>query len=202
MRISTVSALLGAASAVFGIANAVCEKPSPKHPICEGPIPGHSLPDVLSAQRSNSFEASEIEAIRQTLALYPFAIDGKNFDALSKMFAEDAVANYSEPLNVLTPLSVIQETLEASLMPVTTHHSFGTQYIAIISPKIAQSITYYTAAHFGSGELATEVAYAYGQYQDTWHKQWDGTWKIVYRNLVYMVRFAAIRLMNQKLTIY
>lgn len=64
---------------------------------------------------------------------------------------------------------------------------YGTQVIDIIFSTIAQSVTYYQAAHFGSGDLASEVAYAYGQYQDTWHKQRDQTWKIVYRNLVYMV---------------
>jgi ketosteroid isomerase-like protein len=129
-----------------------------------------------------------VEAIRQTLALYPFAIDGKNFDALSKVFASDVVANYSAPLNVLTPLSSIKETLKASLACVTTQHQFGTQLIDIISPFTAQSITYYRAAHFGQGNLSTEVATAYGQYQDVWKRQSDGTWRIVHRNLVYMVR--------------
>jgi ketosteroid isomerase-like protein len=127
------------------------------------------------------------EAIRQTLALYPFAIDGKNFDALSKVFTSDAVANYSAPLNVLTPLSSIKETLKASLACVTTQHQFGTQLIDIVSPFTAQSITYYRAAHFGKGNMSTEVATAYGQYQDVWKRQSDGTWRIVHRNLVYMV---------------
>ncbi|KAL4891845.1 hypothetical protein BDV59DRAFT_59275 [Aspergillus ambiguus] len=131
-------------------------------------------------------DANTIEAIRNTLALYPFAVDGKNFADLSNVFAEDAVANYSAPLNVLTPLSTIESVLAANLACVTTQHQFGTQRIDLVSPTVAQSITYYRAAHFGSGNMTDQVAYAYGQYQDRWIRQRDGTWRIVHRNLVYM----------------
>ncbi|KAL4866918.1 hypothetical protein BDV12DRAFT_172267 [Aspergillus spectabilis] len=127
------------------------------------------------------------ESIRKTLALYPLAIDGKDFDALSLIFTEDVVANYSAPLGILTPLSNIQETLSASLACVSTQHSFGTQLIDVVSPFEATSITYYQASHFGLREGFTgEVATAYGQYQDFWRRQGDGTWKVASRNLVYM----------------
>lgn len=132
-------------------------------------------------------DAGTIEAIRNTLAIYPFAIDGKNFDALSKVFSADAIANYSAPLNVLTPLSSIQSVLEQSLACVTTQHLFGTQWIDVLSPTAAQSITYFRAAHFGKENTEGQVLYAYGQYQDNWERQLSGTWRIVHRNLVYMV---------------
>lgn len=129
-----------------------------------------------------------IEAIRNTLALYPFAIDGKNFEALSNVFATDAVANYSAPLNTLSPLSTIQDSLRTSLSCVTTQHQYGTQLIDIVSPLAAQSITYFRAAHFGTApNMTDDVVYSYGQYQDTWNRQLDGTWRIVHRNMVYMV---------------
>ena len=132
-------------------------------------------------------DAGSIEAIRNTLAIYPFAIDGKNFDALSKVFTTDAVANYSAPLNVLTPLSSIQSVLESSLECVTTQHLYGTQWIDVVSPLAARSVTYFRAAHFGKGQSEGQVLYAYGQYQDNWVRQLSGTWRISSRNLVYMV---------------
>lgn len=132
-------------------------------------------------------DAGTIEAIRNTLAIYPFAIDGKNFDALSKVFSADATANYSAPLNVLTPLSSIQSVLKESLACVTTQHLYGTQWIDVLSPTAARSVTYFRAAHFGRGDAEGEVLYAYGQYQDNWERQILGTWRIVHRNLVYMV---------------
>lgn len=128
-----------------------------------------------------------VEAIRSTLALYPLAIDGKNFKALSQVFTSKAVANYSAPLNVLTPLSTIESVLQASLAPVTTQHAFATQLIDVLSSNSAFSVTYYTATHFGQGPFLGLTATAYGQYQDVWAKQSDSTWKITHRNLVYMV---------------
>ncbi|KAJ5690160.1 hypothetical protein N7462_004552 [Penicillium macrosclerotiorum] len=131
-------------------------------------------------------DAGTIEAIRNTLAIYPFAIDGKNFDALNKVFTTDATANYSAPLNILSPLSSIQSVLESSLACVTTQHLYGTQWIDVLSPITARSVTYFRAAHFGKGETEGQVLYAYGQYQDNWERQLTGTWRIVHRNLVYM----------------
>lgn len=132
-------------------------------------------------------DAGTIEAIRNTLAIYAFAIDGKDFDSLSNVFATNAVANYSAPLDVLSPLSTIQSVLSSSLACVTTQHALGTQRIDVISPVTAKSVTYYHATHFGKGDKANAVVYAYGQYQDTWQRQSSGSWRIVHRNLVYMV---------------
>ncbi|OOQ90879.1 putative ethyl tert-butyl ether degradation protein [Penicillium brasilianum] len=142
-------------------------------------LPNDCTPEVYT-------DAGTIEAIRNTLAIYPFAIDGKNFGALTKVFATDAVANYSAPLNVLTPLSSIQSVLGTALACVTTQHLLGTQWIDVISPVTARSVTYFRAAHFGKGETQGQVLYAYGQYQDNWGRQSDGTWRIAHRNLVYM----------------
>ena len=136
-----------------------------------------------------------IEAIRQTLALYPFAIDGKNWASLARIFTTDARANYSDPLGVLNGTDQIISVLTQSLsMFVSTQHLYGTQYIEVCSGSSAVSVTYYRAAHFFapivSGTTAvntTEVLWAYGQYQDSWARQPDGTWKISNRNLVYMV---------------
>lgn len=149
-------------------------------------IPFFSLPTLISKENFKA-DPHSIETIRATLALYPLAIDGKNFESLSLIFAPDAVANYSAPLNALTPLSTIQSVLETSLNPVTTQHSFGTQLIDVLSYDSAFSVTYYTATHFGRGEFEGKTATAFGQYQDVWKKQRDGRWKIRHRNLVYMV---------------
>lgn len=158
-------------------------------PFGTAPISFFSLPTDFPPPARE--DAANIEAIRNTLALYPFCIDGKNFAALSNVFTTNAVANYSAPLNVLMPLSTIESVPSSSLACVTTQHNFGTQLINIISPYVAESITYYRAAHFGTGALAGQVAYAYGRYQDTWQRQDDGAWRIVYRNLVYMVSLEA-----------
>ena len=157
----------------------------PDLPFGTTPIPFFDL--ATSFPPPTQTNPGALEAIRNTLALYPFAIDGKNFEALRNVFTESVVTNYSAPLNILTPLSTVISELSSSLKCVTTQHLLGTQLITVLSSSSAESITYYRAAHFGIGALADQVVDAYGQYQDTWQKQKDGTWKIVYRNLVYMV---------------
>ena len=167
-------------------------------PLTSGqPVPQFDLPYAFQSAEYVA-SPSDVEAIRNTLALYPLAIDGKNFPALGLVFATNAVANYSAPLNVLTPLSTIESALEASLAPVTTQHSFSTQVIDILSPNTAVSVTYYTATHFGIGQFAGQIVIAYGQYQDVWDKQEDNAWRISHRNLVYMVRRCVFRHLGPK----
>ncbi|KAJ7328746.1 hypothetical protein DFH08DRAFT_1084299 [Mycena albidolilacea] len=147
------------------------------------PISPFDLPALLPVPSHPNLAASEL--IRTTLGHYPLSIDGKNFEALALVFAADAVANYSAPLNVLTPLATIQAVLASSLEKVTTQHSLGTQVIEVLSENEAFSVTYYTATHFGMGVYEGEIAVAYGQYQDYWVLRHQ-SWKIQKRNLVYM----------------
>lgn len=151
--------------------------------------PSSRLPSNLSGSQIDQTTSS----IRSTLALYPLAIDGKNFPALSTVFAPNAAANYSSPLNVLSPLPGIEKGLKESLECVNTQHSLGTQAVRVLNEDYAVSVTYYTAVHVGrEGRMKKEVATAHGQYQDLWERMpingtQGGGWKIVYRNLVYMV---------------
>jgi len=141
----------------------------------------------LFQSASGPQDPTAIEAIKNTLALYPFAIDSKDFSALSEVFTPDAVANYSAPLNVLTPLSTIESVLEASLAPVATQHSYGTQFVQLCGPCAARTVTYFRAAHFGVGAYEGEALYAYGQYRDVLVLGEQG-WRIKERTLAYMVR--------------
>lgn len=173
------------------VSSVVASTTSDVAPIELSALAGSYTPEIYT-------DAGTIEAIRNTLALYAFAIDGKDFDSLSKVFTTDAVANYSAPLNVLSPLSSIQSVLSTSLACVTTQHALGTQRIDVLSPVTAKSVTYYHATHFGKGDKADAVVYAYGQYQDTWRRQSSGSWRIVHRNLVYMVSLSFCELVVKR----
>lgn len=69
------------------------------------------------------------------------------------------MANFSEPINVVTGLSEIMGTLEASLaLFAGTQHNFGTQAIRVDAVgACARAVTYFTAAHFGKGEAEGQV---------------------------------------------
>ncbi len=96
--------------------------------------------------------------IRNTLAHYPLALDGKNFDALDLVFTKDAVANFSAPLNVLYGLDQIKLVVKQTLAPVLSQHAYGTQVVEVLaSGDRAKSVTYFTASHFGRGNHTGKV---------------------------------------------
>ncbi|KAJ7888565.1 hypothetical protein B0H14DRAFT_2692997 [Mycena olivaceomarginata] len=172
---------------LLGVAHTIIATPALPFPSTNltspTPISPFDLPALLPVPSHPDLAASEL--IRTTLGHYPLSIDGKNFEALALVFAADAVANYSAPLNVLTPLATIRAVLASSLEKVTTQHALSTQVIEVLSESEAFSVTYYTATHFGTGVYEGEIVVAYGQYQDYWVLQHQ-SWKIQHRNLVYM----------------
>lgn len=121
------------------------------------PIPFHSLP--TSYPLSLKLQDADIQdQIRNTLAHYPLAIDGKNFDALGLVFTTDAVANYSAPLFILSGLDELKSALQRSLAPVLSQHIYGTQLIEVEKGrKTAKAVTYFTANHFGVGNATGKV---------------------------------------------
>ena len=106
--------------------------------------------------------ATIIAQIVNTLALYPLAIDGGNFSALSLVFTEDVVADYPVAgLGILTPLSVLEQGLAAASANTTSQHAYGTQIVEITGEGQAKSLTYFTATLFGKGKYYGEVCHCY-----------------------------------------
>ena len=105
-------------------------------------------------------DAAIQDQIRNTLAHYPLALDGKNFAALNLFYTSDAVANYSAPFYVVAGLPEIETVLEQALRKVLTQHSYGTQVIEIEKGKTrARALTYFTATHFGIGNATGKVCH-------------------------------------------
>jgi hypothetical protein len=135
---------------------------------------------------------SDILAIKQTLNLYPLAIDGKNFTTgLPTVFTDDAVADYGPPFGVLRGVHAIIDSLTVNLANWTTQHSLTTQVINILDgEKEAETVTYLVAVHFGKDGTIYEGLYntARAKYEDKLRVDKDGTWKIYIRNEFNMVR--------------
>ena len=106
--------------------------------------------------------ATDIAQIVNTLALYPLAVDGRNFSALSLVFTQDVVADYPiAGLGVLTPLSVLEQGLAAASANTNSQHAYGTQIVEIMEEGQAKSSTYFTATLFGKGKYYGEVCHCY-----------------------------------------
>jgi hypothetical protein len=161
--------------------------------IAPGPVSGFDIAAQFPAPVIT--DATSIEAIRQTLAVYAFAIDGRNFEQLRRVFATNARANYSDPIGVVNGIQEIIDKVTPGLLNfASTQHLYGSQHIDICSLTKAVSVTYFQASHFFvpyTGIQNTidnsQVLIDRGQYQDTWARQGDGSWKITNRNLVRMV---------------
>lgn len=164
--------------------------------IGSSPISAYDLAQSFQPT-SNAADLLSAQAIRDTLALYPLALDGRNFDVLDEVFAPDVQASYMGPLGNFTSLQDLKTGLAAVFSGLTsTQHNYGTQIVSIHSPTSAVSVTYVHASHFtntepiGSGLVSdTNVFYGFAQYQDSWARQDDGLWKITNRITIYMVGF-------------
>ncbi|KAB2575786.1 hypothetical protein DBV05_g5611 [Lasiodiplodia theobromae] len=164
------------------------------------------------AATTSAWDLAAVDAIKHALTLYAFAIDGRDWDGLDAVFAPGATADYGAPIGVLTGgRDQIKQTLPPYLTVfAATQHVLGTQVVSVCDDggeeyerefkRNAVSVTYFTAAHFKNGTEGKgldepvgmkDVMYAYGQYQDRWGVQEDGTWKIEHRNLVYMGPFVS-----------
>lgn len=99
--------------------------------------------------------------IRNTLAHYPLAIDGKNFSALDLVFAPDVVANYSPPLGVVTGLENVMKVLESALEKVTSQHALSTTVVEILDGGRAKTLSYLTANQFGTGVYTGQVSWVF-----------------------------------------
>ena len=114
------------------------------------------------ALAANPQPATEIAQIVNTLALYPLAVDGGNFSALSLVFTGDVVADYPVAgLGVLTPLSVLEQGIAAASANTNSQHAYGTQIVEITGEGQAKSLTYFTATLFGKGKYYGEVCDCY-----------------------------------------
>ncbi|PNP49032.1 hypothetical protein THARTR1_10214 [Trichoderma harzianum] len=148
------------------------------------PTPLHDIPtSLLKSYTGDSVQ--DVEQIRALLSLYPFAIDGKNFDVFDNIFTSDAVLNYtalSTELGVMRGVPQMKQSMTASVQNMNTLHQYGTQIIDVLSSTTAQAVTY-TIANLFTISNPPQASYGYGQFQDHLVKR-SGQWWIQTRVLV------------------
>lgn len=121
-------------------------------------IESHELPNTFAAVIEPNQDAATVLQIQQTLSLYAFLIDGKQFEKLDMVFHENVWANYSSLIGIFHPLYVLKAGLQRSIAAVTTQHALATQMVDVAkNGTTAQSATYFTASHFGTGDFYGQV---------------------------------------------
>lgn len=101
--------------------------------------------------------------IRNKLALYAIATDGKNYSALSNVFTSDVVLNFVPTYGVVRGLDTFQGVLMKTLAQVDTQISFGTELVKVFedNPCIASSFSYFTVTYLGKGKFEGKVRKAF-----------------------------------------
>ncbi|GME64943.1 hypothetical protein M1818_002860 [Neofusicoccum parvum] len=128
-----------------------------------------------------------VQQIQRTLNLYPFAIDGKQYDLLDEIFFPSAWSNYSALMGAFDSLPALKTGLRDILAKVNTQHGLTSQLIEVAKGgTTARTATYFSAMHFGTGAYAGQSVWAWGTYEDNWVRNSStGEWKIVERTLDY-----------------
>ena len=121
-------------------------------------MPLSEVPNAFANITRSNQNMEAITQIRQTLSLYPFLVDGKQWDKLGLVFHDNVWANYSALIGAFHPLSVLKAGLRDSVAAVTTQHLLGTQVIDVAKDgNTGRSVTMFYASHFGTGELFGQV---------------------------------------------
>ena len=89
------------------------------------PLPLDKLPQIFTPGHVGDLVA--IEEIRQRMAYYLLCCDGNAFEHLDKVFVNDAIGFYSEPLGSLNGLQTIQAVLKQATSSVKLQHMLSTQ---------------------------------------------------------------------------
>lgn len=155
--------------------------------------PGNATTTKRSGPRGGAVERFlATESIRETLGIFPLAIDNKDLDALSLVVMEDAVVHFPAPIGDIEGISALKQFItKAQGSFDSLFHAVSTQMIQICSADSAVSLSYVTSTQ-AIGQSATsnlsKFAIANGVWKDTWTKA-DGGWRIVERTVQFVVCF-------------
>ncbi|KAL8668075.1 MAG: hypothetical protein Q9202_000053 [Teloschistes flavicans] len=131
-------------------------------------------------------DAMTISSIHNVLALFNYALDSKNFEALRDVYTTDIVARVARvPTNDLD--SLIKFYNGTALGDVVTQHTAHTIFVYDLQQESAKSISYANALYFSkvqNGQIfARDVDTFYERYDDVWQRQKDGRWLIKERSI-------------------
>lgn len=141
-----------------------------------------------SVQSSLNPQVAAIVSIQQTLALFPIAVDTKNYDLFSSVFTPNVSANFSMPGSQnIHGIPMLTASLSKGLAGLVSQHSLSTLSVNFSSPTVATSVQYLVGTFFGQGNLTGQVSSNYGNYVDTLLLQDDGSWLVSKRTFESLV---------------
>lgn len=108
------------------------------------------------------WNSRQMEFIYQTIALYPLAVDGKNFQSLTNIFTPDVMVNMSMGHPMVSGLTGLEDALRNSFDGLQTHHQLGVSNLRLFNRHCeADTITYFTTTISGTGKSAGKVCHSF-----------------------------------------
>ncbi|KAL8775103.1 MAG: hypothetical protein Q9209_000582 [Squamulea sp. 1 TL-2023] len=155
--------------------------------VAKAQLPASQLTNYGGFTAKSASDAATIGTIHNVLALFNYALDTRNFDALRDVYTTDVVARVARvPTNDLESLMKFYNGTALGNV-VVTQHTAHTIFVYDIKPNTAKSISYANAFYFSpleEGKLfARDVNSFYERYDDNWVKQPNGQWKIKERSI-------------------
>ncbi|KAL9026912.1 MAG: hypothetical protein Q9196_004495 [Gyalolechia fulgens] len=135
----------------------------------------------------NNPSAEDVTSIQQTLALFPVAVDLKQFHLLDAVFSPDATANFSGR-SVTVGASAIKLYLSKLASGVISQHNLGTLYVNMTGPHSAAAYNWLHGTFFGTGNATGQSFSNFGYYKDDLVRR-HGRWYIQNRVLVNFGRY-------------
>lgn len=156
---------------------------TPRLPYGTAPLNATQLPGILSTRTDWNKDSQSIDSIRNKLAVYAYAVDGKEFSVLNQVFSASAVANYSSSLGTLNGEIEISAALSRNMTNSTTQHLLASTFVLFSDLRDAFSVTNFQVTTFAK----EGTSQAFGQFQDSWFRRNSRTqdWQIVYRNVIW-----------------
>lgn len=125
--------------------------------------------------------SAEIRAeITDQLGRFTRLLDGRNWDDLNRVFADDVMFDYGGG-RTGSGLAALRELFRHYLDCCgPSQHLLGSIIVDVEDSAFAVSASYVQARHTGQGERAAEWFDTSGEYRDSWRCD-EGTWRIVRR---------------------
>ncbi len=122
-------------------------------------------------------------AIVEVTHRYCAALDGRDWDALSRCFTPDAIAVYGRITGQHEGIGAIQRVCRTALEPLDASQHLVANHLVELLGDQAKSSCYIRAQHTRRGLEDGENFMVAGTYEDEWRRTADG-WRICRRTLV------------------
>lgn len=142
---------------------------------------------AIIEDRKEIFDAISTVNITQTLSLYGFALDGKNYSALEYVFTRDAVVR--EVSSSVVGLSELEKFYEQTLGNIKTLHTSANVLVFNITDKKATALSDEVVVYFGNSNRffknttipvldSTSTLTFFERFEDQFRRGDDGIWRI------------------------